>query len=328
LKKIAIFTIAGDIHAGVIYDEIITLGGDCFVVESDKLTSAACLNANILTGKYSLVDRNGRNFDIGELDLVWWRRAVRAQSIDLDDFTEVQKDVINNDCEATLLGMLFAAFKGTWVSHPLSTRLAANKVLQGKVAQDVGLYYPKTLVSQNPAEVFRFIEENEGRLIVKPVHGTIKLPLYTQAIDLGNLPSADDIAVCPTTYQELIPGNVHYRINIFGDKVFAFQLESADLDWRPDLTVPFKIVPLSENIELKLKRLLKVMGLAMGIIDMKVHDENGKVYFLEVNPQGQFLFLQAITGFDLGKEFAAFLLDLACKQEETTSKFDRAGIGI
>ncbi|MBL7942888.1 MAG: hypothetical protein JNM00_08985 [Flavobacteriales bacterium] len=325
MKNIAIFTISGDIHAGVIADEITALGANCYVVESDKLISHGGLSANITKGTYTINDRHGRAFDIGKLDVVWWRRAVRAQTIESDDFPDVQREVINNDCEATLLGMLFAAFTGVWISHPMDTRMAANKVWQGKLAEECGLLHPKTLVSQNPDEVYEFIRELEGRIIIKPVHGTIKLPLYTQLLDMNNLPTRDDIAVCPTIYQELIPGKLHFRINIFGNKVYAFKLESDDLDWRPDLTIPFELAELPHDLVWRLKRMIDGMGLRMGIVDMKYHEVNGGIYFLEVNPQGQFLFLQAITGFDLAKEFAHFLVNYSDEQHETSLSSESIG---
>jgi hypothetical protein len=48
----------------------------------------------------------------------------------------------------------------------------------------------------------------------------------------------------------------------------------------------------------------------MGIFDLKL-DEGGIPHWLEVNPQGQFLFVQGITGLDLCTAFAQFLLDEA-----------------
>jgi hypothetical protein len=48
------------------------------------------------------------------------------------------------------------------------------------------------------------------------------------------------------------------------------------------------------------------LGLSYGAIDFRV-DKQGSVYFLEVNPGGQFLYLQARLGVPLVENLAALL---------------------
>jgi hypothetical protein len=45
----------------------------------------------------------------------------------------------------------------------------------------------------------------------------------------------------------------------------------------------------------------------MGIVDLKVAPDGDWVW-LEVNPQGQFLFLDALTDLDLGRRCAEYLV--------------------
>jgi hypothetical protein len=47
----------------------------------------------------------------------------------------------------------------------------------------------------------------------------------------------------------------------------------------------------------------------MGIIDMKLMP-NGEIVWPEVNPQGQFLFLEGIAGLPLSSHFADYLLNV------------------
>ena len=44
----------------------------------------------------------------------------------------------------------------------------------------------------------------------------------------------------------------------------------------------------------------------MGAVDMKISEE-GEPVFLEINPQGQFLFVEGLTGMDLTTPFVDFL---------------------
>jgi hypothetical protein len=48
----------------------------------------------------------------------------------------------------------------------------------------------------------------------------------------------------------------------------------------------------------------------MGIFDVKLTDD-GEPVFLEINSQGQFLFVEALTDLPLADHFAAFLVDQA-----------------
>ena len=48
------------------------------------------------------------------------------------------------------------------------------------------------------------------------------------------------------------------------------------------------------------------LGLVFGTIDLKVAD-NGELFFLEINPQGQFLYIEIRTGLPISKALADFL---------------------
>jgi hypothetical protein len=63
-------------------------------------------------------------------------------------------------------------------------------------------------------------------------------------------------------------------------------------------------------IERKLGDVLGRLGLRMGVADLKITPAGDPVW-LELNPQGQFLFLEGLTGLDLTGAFADFLRDEA-----------------
>jgi hypothetical protein len=73
-----------------------------------------------------------------------------------------------------------------------------------------------------------------------------------------------------------------------------------------DLDVPFEIASIDFETRHKLRTVLQLLGLRMGVVDLKLSPEGIPVW-LEINPQGQFLFSEALSGLDLTAEFAAFL---------------------
>jgi hypothetical protein len=76
-------------------------------------------------------------------------------------------------------------------------------------------------------------------------------------------------------------------------------------DWLPDL-------------EHRLSVLLTDLDLRTGVFDLKL-DADGEPVWFEVNPQGQFLFIEGLGGLELTSAFADFLraeVDRARSQSE------------
>ena len=89
--------------------------------------------------------------------------------------------------------------------------------------------------------------------------------------------------------------------------MYAALIESADLDWR--FANDWKVTPyeLDPALAERLIRVVSLLGLRMGIFDLKLSDEDVPAW-LEVNPQGQFLFLEGLCGMPLAQIMAEFLI--------------------
>jgi len=90
-----------------------------------------------------------------------------------------------------------------------------------------------------------------------------------------------------------------------GNTLVAFAIDSPDVDWRPNLDVPVSVVTLEADTHAQILQIMSTLRLRMGVFDLKL-DDDGPVW-LEVNPQGQFLFLEGMSGVDLTTTFAEFL---------------------
>jgi glutathione synthase/RimK-type ligase-like ATP-grasp enzyme len=162
------------------------------------------------------------------------------------------------------------------------------------------------LASNDPDEVRQFLTELEGSAIVKPIMGTRLKHLFTQLVDVAKLDD-ESVRIVPALYQEFIPGDIHLRINVFGRSVYAASITTSDLDWRPNLNVPVSSYTVDPALENMLIRCLHAMDLEMGIVDIKLLP-SGEPVWLEVNPQGQFLFLENLSFQNLLHHFAEFLI--------------------
>ncbi|MQA25193.1 MAG: hypothetical protein GEU94_06930 [Micromonosporaceae bacterium] len=95
------------------------------------------------------------------------------------------------------------------------------------------------------------------------------------------------------------------------------RIDSEALDWRQNLEIPFSPYDLSEEARARLLHVLNALNLRMGVFDLKL-DDHGEVTWLEVNPQGQFLFSEGLSGVGLTDAFADFL------EHETLMAAERA----
>ncbi|RBY97089.1 hypothetical protein DQ237_05750 [Blastococcus sp. TF02-8] len=308
--RIGIVTVKDDLHAHVVAHHLaLEHGVTPQIIEADTLSTTPGLTWRCGDGPPRASVRAGaRRIDVGALDVLWWRRVNYPQVATRGMEGAPAADLINNDQSAALHGALATDFRGRWIDHPDAVRAAENKLVQLSVARDLGLRIPATLVSQDPGEVRAFIAEQRAGVIAKPVRGTHRAGLLAGTVD-GSL-SDGSIMSCPTIYQELVPGSRHLRVHVFGDTVVCAQIDSPLLDWRADLRTGIRVVGLDDALESLLQQCLQRLGLTMGVFDLKVTDD-GEVVWLEVNPQGQFLFVEALTGAPLGRTFARFLLRAA-----------------
>jgi hypothetical protein len=308
--RIAILSLEEDLHAHAILRSLHERGGvKCHFVATDTLHGSGGLRWwQGSAHKHELLSYDGTWFDVGDLDLIWWRRVNQAQKycgIALDD---VEKSLIDNEWRSALSGLIYDGFRGVWINEPFRDGIAGNKLYQLNVAAAAGLRVPRTLISQDPSAIREFCNELGGSVILKKLVGASPRPLATVLVSSSDLTDDASIRLCPAIYQELVQGSRHLRVNCFGNRIHAIAIDSPWLDWRRDLTVPFSFFQLDSQTETTLSGLLQRLGIRMGIMDLKF-DQFGDLVWLELNTQGQFLFAEGLSKHDLINPFTDFLID-------------------
>lgn len=308
---IVIVSTSGDLHALAITREFLRRKRtDCALFAIDKIHNTHGISVKFSYEKpefrLHIEDRSIRS---GDLRSVWWRRPFTKQA-NSGSLGATEQTFVDEQCRAAYWDAFLSAFKGKWVSTPEATLRASNKILQLDVAQVAGFRVPKTIVSQSRAEVLSFYECCNHQTIVKSLVGNRSPILLTRRLE--NPASFDEAAysACPSIYQEMIHGRRHMRLACFGHHAFAAAIESSELDWRPNLDVPVYAYDVPPDIRDKAIHVLRLLGLEMGIFDLK-ESPNGEWVWLEVNPQGQFLFLEPLTKLPLAEYFTDYLIECA-----------------
>jgi glutathione synthase/RimK-type ligase-like ATP-grasp enzyme len=194
-----------------------------------------------------------------------------------------------------------------WVNHPEKATRAENKLLQIRVAQEVGLSVPEMVVSNDAKDVQRLLQR-WPKVVFKTFYpynwqSASNGNIYSMSVKLldgdSELPEAA-IAMCPGIYQRYVDKAYDVRVTVIGDRYFGVRMlknkGEAYVDWRGhmyDDDILIEEWALSEVVECKLRGLMKRLGLVFGCIDLVV-DGKGEIYFLEVNQAGQFLFLEEV----------------------------------
>ncbi|MFJ6661326.1 ATP-grasp ribosomal peptide maturase [Streptomyces sp. NPDC091377] len=207
-------------------------------------------------------------------------------------------------------GILHALDGPLWVNHPLRNAAADYKPVQLAAAQRLGLTVPDTLVTNDPAAARDFIESHQ-RVIFKTLRWTpyrrdgVPLTGWTTPV---TAPEIDEsVRAAPHLYQAAVDKVADLRVLVAGQRVFAVRIESGMLDWRQDYSVlSYRPVELPARVENALLAYLGHFGLVSGSFDLAV-DREGGLWWLELNPNGQWGWLQESTGLAMSVAFADLL---------------------
>jgi glutathione synthase/RimK-type ligase-like ATP-grasp enzyme len=250
--------------------------------------------------------------DVGS---VWNRRTLFRRDPALSErealFAEMEtREVILGLCRIT---------DAYWVNHPDAVRRAESKALQLQVAAELGMVLPRTLITNNAARARSFFDECAGEMIFKvQIQGRLgaedSLGIYTSRVTRAQLSDDDAIHRVPCLFQEFLIKESDIRVTIIGELVFAVEIRSQDdprgvVDWRRgDIgRMPHAEYKLPAQLEQQCLAMVRYFGLHYGAIDF-VRTPDGRHCFLEINPSGQFSWVEGLTRLPLFESLADLLV--------------------
>lgn len=320
---VLILTHLNEITVGKIESYLKEMGQRTVRVNTDELFQAG-LRLNLSLSQQGLGGRikfRDSSFDIKDIKSVWYRRPKKFVVPPDHEGTEEEREFVESEFRAALWS-LYTTIDCFWMNKPLqAVRLFEhNKLLQLKVASSVGLAVPETLISNDPGELIGFAEKLGGVIAVKVICSRIfqeshlSWGIYTNKVLVNFLKEHErDLVIAPIMAQEYVPKKFELRVTIVGANVFACAIHSQESekttdDWRHyDFdNVPHESYQLPEEIKEKLLAFMNAADLSFGAIDMVVKPD-GEFVFLEINPSGQFSWIENITGLPISKAIAETL---------------------
>jgi glutathione synthase/RimK-type ligase-like ATP-grasp enzyme len=259
---------------------------------------------------------DGRRYKAEDVSHIWYRRPEKIKDGCFDDSPESRYAL----AEWTEFIECFFAHvpKAKWVNHPAFNTLASRKLEQLTTAITLGFKVPDTLATQEPDELRSFFNKHQGKIIVKPLStGHIERTdaendslVYTNRVDKTQLKNLDDLAICPTLFQQFIQKQFDVRITMVDSDVHAVTLQATEKsgEQRCDIRrnnmsdVRYNKISLPENIEIKIRNLVSHYRLRFAAIDMAI-TTTGEWYFFEVNPNGQWAWLDMSANTNISASF-------------------------
>jgi glutathione synthase/RimK-type ligase-like ATP-grasp enzyme len=226
------------------------------------------------------------------------------------------------------IGGLLRSLDCLWVNHPDRLGPAEFKPLQLKLAAEVGFEVPRSLITNDPDAVMSFFDDCDGRIIYKPLSGgdlpapddDTRLSVYTSVVERRHLQTIEAVSLAPCLFQEYVPKKSELRVTVIGGEVFPVQIESqhapeSAVDWRRGYEhLRYGVYRLPRDVRERCLRLTRRLGLMFAAIDFAVTPEDEHV-FLDLNPSGQWAWLEFETGLPMTQAMADLLSRRGASEE-------------
>jgi glutathione synthase/RimK-type ligase-like ATP-grasp enzyme len=313
---ILILTSDGDTHADRVQAELAARGAEVARFDPAWFPREAALavavdGAGGFAGTLAFRDRV---IELERVRTVWRRRPGRPVA----DAELVERE------SAAVLADLWELLGARHVpGSPDAIAHAEHKARQLRLAGALGFALPATLVTNDPDAFLDFHSAQRGRMISKRAAPSQRLAAadgetlvrYTEPVRPRDLVHVEDLRLCPVLVQPYVDKRLELRVTVVGERVFAAAIHSQSShhtrhDWRryDDARTPITPFALPADVAARCRALVRELGLSYGAIDLVLTPDD-RFVFLEINPNGQYLWIELATGQPISAAVADLLLE-------------------
>lgn len=257
--------------------------------------------------------------DLTRITAVYFRRP-GTPNVRNDSLTIGEQNLVQIESQYALEGIYKVLDSKLWVSPIYSIREAENKIYQLLIAQELGFHIPDSMITTSQKDAIEFMEKYRSGCVIKPIKsgrvddGPHHKLIYTSFLGDEHINYLDGISGCPSYFQEKIDKRADIRATIVGNNVFAAILHSQEndesmIDWRKagDRGIRMERYELPANITELCINLVKRLNLKFGAIDLAL-DLNGGYVFFEINPNGQWGWIEKALEYNISGALIRLLL--------------------
>jgi len=323
---IVIFSIHGDVSTDEVCKILLSEKQDFVRINDDLVTNKGDYKYSIESSLLTLITPSrpeGVFINLRGRNSIWNRKFGFYSKSELQANSKKQ---LNNQLSSYLNSEYYALLKYFKSSLRHSNNFwllpdkQVDKMTQLRVAREVGLIVPRTIITNEKDSVISFMKECP-KSIVKPLkagkiffRSNLTLPLLTARLDLNKVQGMGE-TFFPSIIQEEIEKEIEIRVFIAEAKFYSMAIFSqnsgrTDVDFRNyDHNKPNRNVPYTLPLKVKsaIKRLMKGLGINTGSVDL-IKNKAGEYYFLEVNPSGQYGMVSQPCNFNINRDIAEILI--------------------
>ena len=295
-----------DIHLPPVVSELQRRGYGVFIFDPGGLPAASKITVEATRDHVRRELHAGNaTLDLDRVSCAWFRKPSRY---DIPHSLEVaEQDWLRLECRH-LVRSLWQNTEAFWVSDPGAIQQASYKLIQLKAARELGFDIPSYIVTNREDDARAFVEAHPAGAIVKalgrPTIESFDAPgmIYTHRLTAEDIEQLGTVDFGPTFLQEFVEKKYDIRVSVFGERLFAVAIDATDapggvVDFRraDAFKIPHEPIELPEPLTRACIDLVARLGLRFGAIDL-LQTSNGDFVFLEINPNGQWLWMELITG--------------------------------
>lgn len=293
-------------------------GARPFRLDTDRFPLSVQLATRIATEGASYLEYAGESISSERVCSVWMRR-IWTPTLGEELDPQFQESCARESL-AALNGFFDQLRNCLWVDDLERISVAENKLRQLRVATEVGLKIPQTLVTNNAKQAREFFQQLAGKMVAKlltPLSYSMEASsffVYTNAVSEQDLQEAELLRYSPMVFQEQIPKRRELRVTFVAGKLFVGALDAsgyaaATMDWRrarPE-KCHWEEEELPAEVAGCLQKLMAEFGLLFGAIDL-IETPDREYVFLEVNPTGEWGMLERDLNYPISEAIASALL--------------------
>ena len=314
-----------DPHAEIVAKELADRAARYLWIDPAEFPASALLTVSLDANRRSkyVLEYQGENIDVRQVRAIWHRRPgvpEPEETITSDSIREW----VSRESQAFLEGV-WTTLDCLHVPGVEHHRYAAeNKLTQLVQASRAGFSIPRTFVTNRPSCLLESFTDFHGAAITKAFWNPVvrrgaenedeEWSAFTRPVQRRDLSYYRTIRYAPVIIQEYVPKSLEVRATVVGSQVFAAAIHSQKShrtrhDWRHydfDKT-PHEVHVLPDNLSAMCIQLVRSLHLTFGAIDM-VLTPSGKYVFLEINPNGQWAWIEELTGMAISSAIADLLI--------------------
>jgi glutathione synthase/RimK-type ligase-like ATP-grasp enzyme len=291
-----------DLHTRAVLQKLEERGESATVVDLSEFPRQARLRMSYgadTKHRFELQLQACCSLDLRRCTAIWWRRP-QPLGLHPELKDRAMASFAYTEAHEAITG-LWQSLDTFWINNPTRDEVAARKAYQLRLAQQVGLTIPRTLITNDPDAARAFAnDQGADATVYKAFSATVDHWRETRVLRPNEVERISSVAYAPVIFQEYIPASVDLRITFVHDRFFPAAIYSQETDYKVDYRMNMarariEAHTLPIDVEEGLCRLMQCLGLEYAAIDMRLTPD-GRYVFLEVNPAGQWLFVEERTG--------------------------------